>query len=118
MYYCAIFHPSLLCSEMVLSSNSIQSTHVSALAYNQRLETVNFQYESVDGLQHAVGDQDYGTNDLKNGNTAIASKSNSAIIDNPAYSTCSSDPPLVDNPAYIAVKGGPTTTVLSHSSNN
>ena len=57
---------------------------------DQRLETINMDYESVNDPRCTVTDQD---------NT---SKNDPAIVDNPAYST-SNGPPLIDNPAYVAV---------------
>ena len=119
----------VLCSEKLKLESVPTTLSVSVSAHkNQRLETVNLQYESVNDPRHTISDQDYVISSIPtqdknnqlsivNNNTAITLKNDPAIVDNPAYST-SSGPPLIDNPAYIAVKSGPgTTTVSSHYSN-
>ena len=99
-------------------------TNVSVPAHNDpRLETINLQYESVDGPQPTDTD-DYVIPTLDTDGTqyssersraAVTSKDNPTIVDNPAYCT-GGGPPLCDNPAYIAVKSDPITT--THHSNN
>ena len=87
-------------------------TNVSVPAHNdQRLETVNLQYESFDGPQ-AIDTDDYVIAALdtdgnqfssESSEAAVTSKNNPIIEDNPAYSTSSSGPPLTDNPAYSVI---------------
>ena len=66
------------------------ATDVSTSCFRPRLEAVNLEYESIDHLRHAVSDQDYviGSNQssIDNNNTAITTKNDPAIVDNPAYS--------------------------------
>ena len=112
-----IIYICILCSEKLKSesgkdvkSKQVVSTSVPAASAhkNQRLETVNLQYESVGDPRHTITD-DYVISNLTQ--DEITTKNDPAIVDNPAYST-SGAPPLVD-PAYIAMKGGPGT--ITHS---
>ena len=98
-----------------VKSKQVVSTSVPASAHkNQRLETVNLQYESVDDRRHTITDHDYVISSPTQDYDEITTKNDPAIVDNPAYSA-SGAPPLVDNPAYIAMKGGPGTTTYSNN---
>ena len=99
-------------------------TNVSVPAHNDpRLETVNLQYESLDGPQ-PIDTDDYDIPALdtdgnqfssESSKAAVTSKNNPPIVDNPAY--CIGGGPLLsDNPAYIAMKSD-SATITHHNKN-
>ena len=80
----------MYCVYSELSSELNLESVPTSVHKDQRLETINTNYASVNDPRCTVADQD---------NT---SKNDAAMVDNPAYST-SNGPPLIYNPAYVAV---------------